>query len=99
MTNLSVEKRLKANIDIPMPENTVTKQNVRLWREHYIYCSAQADAYHTMLELFEGSMKTDLKEWLVGAMESRRSDADVADKNATKNALKVMRSEQTNDQL
>lgn len=93
MTNLPVEKRLKANIDIPMPVSTVTKQNVRLWREHYIYCSAQADAYRTILELFEGSMKSDLKNWLVGVIEIRRADADVAYKSATENALKVMRSE------
>lgn len=88
---MKVADKLKPYEEPPQPENTTERQNVRLWREHYIYNAAEADAYAHLLQLFENDMTRELRQWLIEAQELRRKAADEAHGKSAELSLKLWR--------
>ena len=75
------------------PDNAIDKDTPRLWREHYIYHAAEADAYTTLLHLFDNNMDAELKSWLREVIKIRREDAAKADEKSSELTMTLWKRE------
>ena len=87
-----VSDKLTPYKEPPQPENTSRRVDVRLWREHYIYNAAEADAFSHLIQLFENNMDKELKDWLRKAIKIRREQAEKADKYHRELSMKLWES-------
>lgn len=62
----------------------ITEEKRWLWRLDQARELADADSCRTILQLFDGQLNEELKEWLQGNIEARVAQADKAQQHIEK---------------